>query len=1349
MLFQKVFRCVFRFVCRFLLGALFVGFALASVSCSYITPESENPLPGLLDQGFVVQNGRLYIEKSFFGFDINEKEKTTNRTSKKWLCGEAPVDQAGFHKNLAGWDYVPRSGHCNLQFVLSDDGSQLVAREIDLSYSKLEEMPKIYSIPIVKHFFYERETDSRGRQLNQFRAVTDRSNWALRPYIELDLSGLVTHIRTRSALSQTTPRKVIHSISDIEVEKKKNANFLGFTMSVTATVRNSRGLTREVALEERVNILEFIGTPGFKKTPYDLSVAQHMNILHILGKSVDGFHQVDWAAHWDFSQPKEICLNGWPNSPGKNYQRVAEEVVDELNEALRRTNVIQPEQKGFVVSRRKMKFHYDLRCPSLTWINDPHLSFNAPLGIGLVNTDISTGEILWGGGIIWGGLIDYIVNRDSAAAAIDSMTQLTFERLKAAESLRDNPYYEDIHSRMEKLLVEQSGGGSPLSSLPGFDLIKNGLPEAYRSLTDQLKSMSTMSLEELSEKYPDADHEFLYQRLKDFDQAEDLQTLQASHKSLNPFRSDLFPRYKALVHGPDFEPSQWNRMLLQASALGAKLEKTPEESQTLSGAKTVAQATNLYLQSRNGHYDYLGLYDLDNTFENYYAQWTHQILENESLIGQQVAALSVVKFVTLHELGHVVGLGHQFAGNQMPMKGQIPDALYGGLKKADKKGLYYSSIMDYLSGETQIDLPLDQIQFQLQDQLVFQYLYNQTYFGYTPGEEKLRPFPLMPDGQIPKVTMTDDQGPVKTVSLPQCSDIDAWLASNPYCRRFDKGSSAPDMVQENIDEYLGTLTTRLNSFTGAGGGNTWLNTYRLWRYTYNVLNTNRTFYDTLRYKLRADSRYSSLFSKMVKEPQAMLAFSKACKDPVLAPPSWAQDFAQLSLQGLHNRVFRQEDLEHYEAALSFLGYEEKVKIGLTDMEYDRLEDEMHTKGTGFSEVQKLCRATSKSLNFMNTLLSHDGPDHPTINWEDSISPTGIRGGNSTQDTSFLFGRSQHLGLLPLKLSTLDVLTDVSSTMSVGPWRVNKPQFIDPRWGGKTGYYPLYPSEFSDIISTSVIKNMNFADSFGNPVGTIGISNLYSNGFLNRTFEDTNETVVGYNENYLNEIRNQTQFFAQLVAVIMEPNTKTKSGAANRAYGFKPPTVYDPYQNQFIDLEAGYVLPEGRTIVWGLEGQIILPISKLRFSSDSRAFFWAMEISYDQNITANPHLRQLENKSVKTRIRDLANQEFDDCTGGEFGLKNYFSLDNAYDQDTNPDGFRGFLINKDIAKDPVVQRAYEQSVYDAFQDYHAKVGKKYQEKYGSPMQKECAQSYKGLGLAGATALALNGWFLPEVLDYLRK
>ena len=154
-----------------------------------------------------------------------------------------------------------------MEFDISKDGTVLEARQVNVDEPDFNDWTLLFSIPIVKHYFYEKDVDSRGRELNKFMKVSDRKNWQLQPWMDLNLKQIKFHDWRKAPTRSRFDSTVVVSAYDFDHEVKQDANFLGFTALTTSFFRGS-----DIQNELRVNFLEFKGTPGFKMTPYDLSL---------------------------------------------------------------------------------------------------------------------------------------------------------------------------------------------------------------------------------------------------------------------------------------------------------------------------------------------------------------------------------------------------------------------------------------------------------------------------------------------------------------------------------------------------------------------------------------------------------------------------------------------------------------------------------------------------------------------------------------------------------------------------------------------------------------------------------------------------------------------------------------------------------------------------------------------------------------------------------------------------------------------------------------------------------------------------------------------------------------------
>ncbi len=1291
-------------------------------SCTYIVPEADNPSPGLEKQSVdsLVQNGTLSLKKRVLGYTKDPKTQQWVPGDKTWMCGWAPVKQSGQWLGAGGGLQVTpfSTMHCNVQFRVNKGGDLLEARTLKLnSLNDYESWSLLFTIPILKHYFYEKALDSSGREINKYKKVTEKGNWLTAPIMDLNLKGIRFYHTDQPDVRYSD----LNDVFDIEVSKNNKKQFLGFSATLVNKYYGSN-----IQQVYRFNFLEILDNPDFKKTPYHQNNSKHMNIVHILGYEPALKTQVNYAAHWDISKPIEVCLNDFPED-ARNYKEIAVDVLREMNRALNNiedkilnnknlSDETELNKEVFIVSKKKYKYSYDLRCPSITWVDDPSLSLVSPLGVGVANSNIKTGEILWGGAVIWGGLIDYAINvlsESSSASATGNMN--SEQKAHVLSKIKHKPEFNDFFS-----FGTWTGFFEGLSQ--GFETQFNvrNLKENSLALSQKLSNKQrlndTISLNEIKS-------------VKDFENASLMQgqslTFQDTDLLFNPgqlfdqkqdFLLDLKKRTNI-----DFADAAFHHTLPKALSYMHK-PNTPKSVQSLEPEF------------------YNALFDQEHSLGNQINGWQEKL--SQSNYTQKVkAARSIIKNVTLHEWGHIMGLGHQFEGNHMPKKGMVPEKVFNSLDKEAQTNSNYTSIMDYSHGSIEIAMPYEDVKIKIHDELTLAYLYHQKYSTYRVGDEDFTFFNVLPNGIIPVETSSAENETYYTRYLPQCNDMDAWKQVNPYCRKLDIGYDAPSMVGENYISYTNDFISKMNSFTQATGNHPHRKRYYIWNQTYNLLNNNRTFYDKMRYLLLDTRLYSSVFENLVKDQKALMSFSKSCIDPSQAPSEqWSIDFTKLSLEftleykkanslsELHKKTKDTDYQKIYRIYQSVLKENSTNPLDLDNIGFKKLEKSLNKNNIAYTEIQKLCRATSKSLDISHELLSLKGNDYNTVDYNSSITPAGLYAAQAQRDTSRVFGKLEQAGLLPIRLASLDILTAPSSTMKYGWWNINKPRYADKQ-AGKYSYSSLYPEKFSEIIRTSVQNNMSFGGTKTQENPNLGIANLYMNYYLRRNFNQTNDENI-FDSRYLSILQDQTKFSLEIKPVLLKANTRAGK-PTNLKFDFTP-QIFNQANREYVSLDEAYLLPGKRVIIKDAGNQIFLPISKLRFINDEAAYIWSIVVSFDKDSYDNP----LKTTSIKEMISTLTNNQLDNCISGPDGLGNFIK---------SPD-FKGYQIDAGIKSSDSVSDAmtsFEKSLNNAFGIYDDKPNAPI------PAYANCNEALEGVKLTAATAMSLNGYFLPQIYSLIKK
>jgi hypothetical protein len=196
-------------------------------------------------------------------------------------------------------------------------------------------------------------------------------------------------------------------------------------------------------------------------------------------------------------------------------------------------------------------------------------------------------------------------------------------------------------------------------------------------------------------------------------------------------------------------------------------------------------------------------------------------------------------------------------------------------------------------------------------------------------------------------------------------------------------------------------------------------------------------------------------------------------------------------------------------------------------------------------------------------------------------------------------------------------------------------------------------------------------------------------------------------------------------------------------GAKDPNRVDRFEADIFDMQTGrstkateaYLLPDGDVIVRG-ENMFIFPVTKLQLFGDKEGYVLAYKLDYFKK-----HDDDLSEISAKTELNTLHDQVINACINGingkQNGLAQFFNRNNH--------GFEGFYMPPSVSRDPIKLAKFFESINENFTKYY-----KAKEFESNPPDPEtCRESMRGLGLIVSAAAVLNGYWLPEISDYLQK
>jgi hypothetical protein len=379
--------------------------------------------------------------------------------------------------------------------------------------------------------------------------------------------------------------------------------------------------------------------------------------------------------------------------------------------------------------------------------------------------------------------------------------------------------------------------------------------------------------------------------------------------------------------------------------------------------------------------------------------------------------------------------------------------------------------------------------------------------------------------------------------------------------------------------------------------------------------------------------------------------------------------------------------------------------------------------TAKPELKELCKVNRMAVREMMNLMTIPGPDRSRMDWDSANIAGGMTGGDADGDYSRVWGTHTALSVMPLKLSAINALTTPYPYTMLGGW-----MFPIPRYAGADGlfsYSTMFPVEFTEALAVAVEKNLKFTSLSGNSA-TMGMPITSMGYFINQQSYANDSTRMP--KDFIENIRNQTNFRLSMKAVILQMKTREDK---SRITHFES-ELYDPNTNRSQRIPESFILPGGKLIVRPASRNFVFPLTKLMFLSDDLAYAWAYHIEYDDK-----HDDVLAAHSVKATLEKLNNSILDSCIrGNNDGLASFFN--SQVDQSTYP----GFLVMSGIAGDKEKQLRFLDSVKDNFAKFYA-VPK------NSATPERCENAVRGVGMIVSTAAMLNGYFLPEVLDYLVK
>lgn len=1183
--------------------------------------------------------------------------KDASGRQKRFLFGRAPEREIGYVAEMLNTHGVPEFEHTNIEFRISNQ--QLIGYAVNPSYpNDVTRWQALIKIPIESHFYYERKKDANGRDTNEMIENTERSHESARPFMKLDLSRMkvITLGTQYGGLRTQLAAMGDATISDIEFVKEEG--FLGFSMQSDGGTFGANQATH------RVNLLAYDHNPKFKATPFHEQNYKYMNVLHVMGKKTETQKQLLYAAHWDVRKQRKVILTGFP----KEYEHLGIATVEAWNKAFQEIGAVSKNFRPFDPEIRELKHPFDLRYTTLHWVSDIRISMASPLGVGVTTADTSNGEILWGKVTVYGGYIEEYLKANLPANGVVASSG----KVRFADSFFNMVGFNKTFSLPPQLANLNAASIAQLSGINSDRLLDTHaalIREALKKRDDQER------LKSVPHAKPGVSG--------DVDLKEGITSIGPNEVRL------LFNKMAELVDQQN--RNQNNSVQLGQLATGSGLDRLMSR---LSDAKEdEAQLTELKRLNPKQQFEALARQHSrndcsDRKIQDVIGGWGSAIRKLEHA-NMQFLMDSIIYELLLHEMGHMIGLGHQFKENILPEKGSVPDAIYNRLAELATPEAGYgnmTSVMGYRSPRAEINSyahahknnkrkAVEAIVPGEQDKLVLRYLYRQQVATYTPGESNFRFHEVPQNGIIPA-----NVNGKKTTYFPQCNDMEASYGLDPYCNRFDMGNDAKTIVTSYFDFLKDTMVHRMISFSDSRDLDAASAEFHLWVNSLRSFSRVRVFYDYMRAKMETELPHET--AKLLQNEEAIYDFSNACTTGA----------KNSRVAGELNEIFEKKP-----------------------------------------QIRELCEVNALILNEYAKILSLSIADNAKVDFENYFFPSGITGGDVSYDESRLIGTWRELGAFPMKLAALFAMETATPFVTYGPYVFPIPNFDTPE--RRYTMVSLYPREYTMARTATVKSNLRFANVHAGEGTRIGKSVLYM-GMLPYIVGQHNDSSR-LPPQFMQRLRSQSNFDIGYVAVLLK-----KAENKDDKYTAKKfiPTIFDLNTGKDANASEAYLMPEGEVIVKA-EDTFLVPVSKFQFLNDETGFVFAYRLTFyddDEDV--------LSSVSPKTALRDLHDETLAACTKGKDNEQNGLSI---YFTPTNND-FEGFKMPPNISVDKDKQRLFKESIRIAYQNYYAnktKDGKVRGTK--APAHATCQDAVQGLRMVVSAAAILNGFWLPYAGDYIQN
>jgi hypothetical protein len=278
---------------------------------------------------------------------------------------------------------------------------------------------------------------------------------------------------------------------------------------------------------------------------------------------------------------------------------------------------------------------------------------------------------------------------------------------------------------------------------------------------------------------------------------------------------------------------------------------------------------------------------------------------------------------------------------------------------------------------------------------------------------------------------------------------------------------------------------------------------------------------------------------------------------------------------------------------------------------------------------------------------------------------------------------------------------------------------------------FYPKEFAQSIASTVDNNLTLANTSLETRTKIGRSVLSLGYLLMNNFFSNDSLSV--DQNYLRNIRSQTEFNYRLVAIEVEAKPVEGRELVRKFSG----TIHQMSSRAPESVPEIYMYTNDRTVISPPPRSLLLPLSSLRWYSPSGGYYFAVKMDYPDD-----YHDRLKSNSVRQTLENMYHQTMRACIQGpnRNGLRYFFN------DTVSPTVFPGFTFPATIHTRNTDKNKFFSSLDEQFERYFANAENSMPER---PDPKSCEEALRGQGLLVLAASAINGLYLFDLYDYIEK